>query len=437
MTALYNENPFAKKFGRTGIGSVIFAILLLLPILSSTYLAQELSGRRIPIAIISILICAPFAIRELGFSIRVGLWSLPFIMGAIVASTMNPDYIQSNMRQILYHISLVLCAIPGFIFVKFLHERNINPATYIAVILTLLYLYGVYTYFAQVYRLPIFLNFLRMNPISGLGEIRYYSGWSSGARAYSVWFEPSYAAAILPLSLAILPMINSNTIKNYLMVSMIGFVVLTFSRSAWMVLAMMSLVGSVGLFSDRSPLKVTLFSIYIFLIAAILTFVVQHALDLMVPELSSRIRASSNLQAIQEIIESSFLGTGTPDLIGYSGFRFGVVSFILTHIHNSILSYTHWMGFFGLLFCLLPLIQLLKAGSRLPRPYSVSVIIFSYGMLACITWGGDLINLTGVWFSIGFIWGILRLVEHRRIDRNPPPSGRRGRIQIISEDPIQ
>jgi len=387
------------------IRAVHFLILLMmmLPnIFSSALIAPDLFTYRVPLYIIGILVLvvvSPLTWHRFLLlpTTLIGLFTVGTFINLVLG---HYSEVAVSLRQLIVFSSLFFCSYVGYMTVVFGKRWNVNVIQLALHIHLILFIYGIYTYIAQVYSLPEILYFLRPSPVLNESDVEYlniYSGWAGSYRAYSIWFEPSFSSIVLAVTLPLL-FINKNRryVWFFLIVTCV-YTYLTYSRAAWLIYILFFGIA----LSSRAIKRLFNNKMGIFTIIVITT-VVGIALQAMIinmnPDISSVIRLKTVILGAIEAFENLITGTGSAELL-IAG-PYGNV-----HIHNAFVGMFHWLGLFGLIIMILPFINIAK--HSLPE-HSNLVVSFCILTASAFVFGGGLHSLSTFWYFLGFYSAITR-----------------------------
>lgn len=383
--------------------SRIKLLLLLMPsiLASATLGVDHVSSYRIPAYVISILMLLCFGLLRLReFALpAVLIWIL--IASVAASEIVNQRDLATAIRQVLVYSSLFLLVGVGQSIFRFSQKRSICVFTLLAHTYTLLFIYGIYTYYAQLFNLAEPLLFLRPAPVIQDGVDRFsqgFVGWLGSARAYSVWYEPSYSSIALACALPLAFLVPKRSTALWLVITACLFAVLTYSRSAWAVafVFLCWLFAERFLLSRRRMSKKLLLIVVSILPCALL--VSQLAASGLAEDSSSWIRSTTNQLALEAILSNPVVGTASPVLHR----ALNADGEYSTHIHNSFLTMAHWVGVWGVLVLAIPVFKLVDKASRADdsmRSAGLSFIVLS---IVAFTIGGHLAYLSIFWVT----WGI-------------------------------
>lgn len=171
-------------------------------------------------------------------SLKLFIIGIIFYIFLLLNSIINNNL---NLNQILRLSMIIFDSWTSYQFIKTLSnddkEYFIQQFKYIFIVWCI---YGIYEYFAQTFKLPQFLNIFSNNPSYGAREIyAAYSGWSSTARIYTTFFEPSVYSIFIVYSYFFIIQnsdINKESKKDSIILIALFIInlILTFARSGYM-----------------------------------------------------------------------------------------------------------------------------------------------------------------------------------------------------------
>lgn len=376
--------------------ATIYALLFLPCIFSSALIFPGFFAPfHVPLHLVGVFVSllflkiAPVDLRKIVASLVLVLLFAAVISGFWV----NDAQFAINVRQWILYSTLYWCGLIGAIVFRMVSRVSAGYADQWLRFFTVLFGYGIYTYYAQLFDLPEFLSLLRPSPDLTLENIytQQFVGWASSARAYSVWFEPSFSAIVLACTLPLLYLPADKKTKVVFVIFAVAYAYLTYSRSTWLVGGFFVFVHVVGLFRIRMNRAGLL--IFALAIGAGLT-VAQIFVANVYDEQSSLIRIFSVVNGVLEWLDHPLFGTGQAELLSSPTMLEDV-----RHIHASIPSMLHWYGILGLIVAIMPFWYLsAKGGGRDNRAQTS----FIYLSIIAITVGGALMMMSIFWFFWGF-----------------------------------
>ena len=385
------------------IGRFNFRFLLFIPILcSSAYLFPMTSPIALPAYLVSLLgfyIKPRYSIPGFKITLLLSLF-LSFLSLASVLYN-GIGLFGTNVTQTLFYISLFLIIPIGYSYLG-ISDNALLILKRLVLIFILTNVYGVYTYYAQNFDLIEPFWFLRPNPaLQHVGDlnkvfVQGYSGWNSPYRAYSIWFEPSYASMVLACTLPLLFLDIGNRLKVIFILSTIGFSYLTGSRSTWLITCLGLLCILLGPRLNArfySKLGVIFFPFFL----GILSITALMILSLSQIDESAVIRVNTTLIGLSEFISAPIFGVGQIYLVE----PFIIAGGETGHIHNSVLSIVHWLGIMGFGFFILLLSYMVSNNPFVNYQARASIFLFSMLSFLAICIGGDLMSFPLYWFSYG------------------------------------
>lgn len=373
----------------------VYALLVLPCIFSSALILPEyFSPFRVPLYLVSIAAVVPLLYKTPTQTAKAVMLMITLLLFAALLSGLRVEERQFlvNLRQWAVYSNLFICGIAGAVVAVAMHWQR-RFAEHLLGLFSLLFLYGIYTYYAQKFSWPEPLYLLRPSPalIEGKIYVQSFFGWASPMRAYSVWYEPSYSAIVLACALPLLYFSAARKIKVIFVLSAIAYIYLTFSRSAWLVGGLFIIGHFSGLFRLRLT-RPGLIALSLILGAVFVLFqVIAVGIH---GEYSALGRILSVVNGMLEWLDSPLLGTGHPELISPLKAFHG-----MSHIQASIPTMLHWYGLPGLLIVLIPYwyISRSDSGGR-----SAAVNSFVYLSVIATTVGGALMMMSIFWFFWGF-----------------------------------
>lgn len=319
---------------------------------------------------------------------------LVLLFAAVISSFwVNDAQFAVNVRQWILYSTLYWCGLIGAIAFRMASRVSARYADQLLRVFTFLFGYGIYTYYAQLFDLPEFLSLLRPSPDLTLENIytQQFVGWASSARAYSVWFEPSFSAIVLACVLPLLYLPSDKKTKVVFVIFAVAYTYLTYSRSTWLVGAFFVFAHVIGLFRIRmNRAWLLLFALGIGAGLTVAQILVANVYD----EQSSLIRIFSVVKGVLEWLDNPLFGTGQAELLASPTMLEDV-----RHIHASIPTMLHWYGVLGLIIAIMPFWYLSAKGSGRDNRAQTSFIYLS---IIAFTVGGALMMMSIFWFFWGF-----------------------------------
>jgi hypothetical protein len=381
------------------MGAAQLYLLLIFPcIFSSALILPELfSPFRVPLYLVSIVASFLF-IKHVSTELRrlfAYLVLILFFATLVSGFWVNESQFAVNFRQWLLYVTLFWCGLIGYISYRMISRFSSRYSDHMLLIFIILFGYGIYTYYAQLLSLPEFLYLLRPNPDLRV-EVIYsqeFFGWASAARAYSVWFEPSFSAIVVACSLPLLYLSPNRKLKVLFVLFAIPYIYLTYSRSTWMVAAFFIFAHGIGFFKIRmNQVGLMLVALSIGAGLTVTQVYVANVYD----EQSSLIRIYSVVNGILEWLDNPIFGTGQAELLVAPT----ILGEDIEHIHASIPIMLHWYGILGLIVTIIPFWSLATKGSGINNAAQTS---FIYLTIIAITVGGALMMMSIFWFFWGFL----------------------------------
>lgn len=320
---------------------------------------------------------------------------LVLLFAAVISGFwVNDAQFAVNVRQWILYSTLYWCGLIGAIAFKMASRVSARYADQLLRVFTFLFGYGIYTYYAQLFELPEFLSLLRPSPDLTLENVytQQFVGWASPARAYSVWFEPSFSSIVLACALPLLYLPADKKTKVAFALCATVYAYFTFSRSVWLVGAFFVFAHVVGLFRIRmNRAGLLLFALGIGAGLTAAQIFVANIYD----EQSSLIRIYSVANGVVEWLDNPLFGTGQAELLVAPT----AILEDVRHIHASIPIMLHWYGVLGLIVAIMPFWYLSAKGSGRDNRAQTSFIYLS---IIAITVGGALMMMSIFWFFWGF-----------------------------------
>lgn len=400
---------------------LVLLLLTLPPVFCSALIAPIFfAPLRVPFYLIAAIIAGLMMARHMyRFIVWPAVLSLCFFFLLLVSAIFN-SVVDSAVvyRQCLYQASLFFCSYIGYLVVFSAANWKINYSDILITMFIILFAYGIYTYFAQIFELYEFLWFLRPSPsIRFLEPEQIYSQGFHGAlnryRAYSVWYEPSYVSLVMACALPLLFLCRNKKIKIYYLLLAAGFTFLTYSRSTWLVYIIFLCIYLWSNTTIKLPLwlpyLILLFGIPLSLFAGFSSIMVET-------DISALIRFYNNMQALTELTYypwAMVIGLGSPDLINPPI----IGSTISAHITSAFVAILHWLGILGLLFLMFPFAMLLNKAKYCDAPVYCAIVSFVSLTLVSLNLGGNFFGLSLLWFFFGVYYafaeraGIMRKVR--------------------------
>jgi O-antigen ligase len=268
--------------------------------------------------------------------------------------------------------------------------------------------YGVYQVPAKLLGLPLFLDWLRNNH-SFLMYDYNDAGWINIARANSIYAEPSQATVplvVLFILNVIVPAKKAS--KTFGWIVLVLFAVATFSRTAWVALAVaiVALLLSRSHFLRRALLQKRVAVVTIFMILLLLMpfwGVISMSDRDTDADLSEQERSAGIILGINSIRDAPILGHGWNSFKDVAD-RYADVPLMIdpeiefTFIHNMVISYIEQAGLAGLLLAALPFVMLI-CWSTAPTWITFSTLA---AFLFAAEFGGDIgyASLTWLWMAL-------------------------------------
>jgi hypothetical protein len=388
----------------------ILLLLTLLPTFASALIAPEyFTPIRVPLYLVAIIVALIMMTKQTYYLITFpAVYSAIFFMLLLTSAAFNSALDSPVVyRQFLYHVSLFFCIYIGYLAFRSAVKWGIDYPRLLTVMFVILFGYGIYTYYAQVYELFEFLLFLRPSPsLKFIDAEQIFSQNFHGAlnryRAYSVWYEPSYASLALACALPLLFLCESRKLSLLFLFASGFFAFLTYSRSAWLVCFVFALIYGWSLIRIRFPvwlLGLLLISmIPLSLFAGFLSVVGE-------PDVSALVRFYNSVQAIAELDSRPWaiiVGLGSPDLIEPP--MFGTTA--STYITSAFIGVLHWLGVVGFVFLMAPFVVLLNRVRYSDDSVYWAVLSFVFLIFVAMNLGGNFVGLSLLWFFLGVYYAI-------------------------------
>lgn len=374
----------------------IYFILVLPCVFSSALIFPGIFAPfRVPLYLVSVfaslflLRIAPAYLKKIVASLVLVLLFAAVMSGFWV----NAAQLSVNVRQWILYSTLYWCGLIGYIAFRMMSRVSAGYADQLLRVFTFIFGYGIYTYYAQLFDLPEFLSILRPNPDLTSENIytQQFVGWASPARAYAVWFEPSFSAIVLACALPLLYLATDKRSKVIFVLFVTVYAYLTYSRSTWLVGTFFVFAHPIGLFKIRlNRVGLLIFALGIGVGLTFAQIFVANVYD----EQSSLIRIFSVVNGMREWFDNPLFGTGQAELLVSPNMLYDV-----RHIHASIPIMLHWYGIFGFIVAIMPYWYLSENGSGRDNKAQTSFIYLS---IIAVTIGGALMMMSIFWFFWGF-----------------------------------
>lgn len=240
-----------------------------------------------------------------------------------------------------------------------------------------------------------FLRYLRPNPaFVGQGTdslyLVEYSGWSGPLRAYSVWFEPSFASIMIATSLSIGTVFRFDKFVIFNLISILIFSYLAASKSVFLVLITFVVFATFYTLPVMQKFyKIRLSYVFVFILMLTLSGVASTIF--ITDEESSVVRLFSMVIAFREILDYPIFGSFLPSLVQ----PMYIQGFQISFIHNSWISILH-AG--GIVIFLLILLIILPSKMKCDQYPTVTFFVLSQ---VAMNFGGNFLLFPVYWFFVG------------------------------------
>ncbi|RYY00499.1 hypothetical protein EON78_00980, partial [bacterium] len=313
-----------------------------------------------------------------------------FIIGIPRIILNSSVFISFDLPQILAYSLLITNGFLIYVLCKSLSVNQFNDLLKkILFFFISLFIYGIYTHFAQVYGLPRFFDFL-INSAS-FSFSASTGGWVEIPRAYAVWSEPSYS--ILPLAITIISIFKlklRRLLRLFFVVIILYYTYLTYSRIAYIG------VISVTILYYTAPLfRVFRFRLFFSLIFMLLFTGVVLVSSTFSEDGSTLSRAESILIGTKLFLTQPITGTGY-NTYGLYNEQLSELPFLETEkvVHNLPVAWLQQGGALGFLFLYLVFIAAIEKNSyRLKSIHDIYV--FSALIIGCLS--GNILYFSIFW----------------------------------------
>lgn len=226
----------------------------------------------------------------------------------LLGSVINDAF---NLNQILRLFMIIFDAWSVFSFVKlFSNDDKKYFVNFISLMLIVWCGYGLYQYIAQNLHLPQFLNIFSNNPSYGVrGLYHGYSGWSSTARIYTTFFEPSVYAIFLVYVYSFIFLNTksddkSNKLFIILTILMVLNLIFTFARSGYITVVYIIFIYFITKIFKTNKKILNLTKVFI-ISMPIITFLLMLFIGIiMFDDLSMKMRTYSSIYYLRESVSS-------------------------------------------------------------------------------------------------------------------------------------
>lgn len=312
--------------------------------------------------------------------------------------------LNSEISQFVSRFFLIL-----FYYLTTIILININMSKVIRIsikLLKVLIIYGLYQYLASLYKLPLFLDFLRNNASYNFASSESTGGWLDTYRIYSVWAEPSFSSIPIAFFMYLL-LFHSDKIKEKIIwISISGiYTYFTFSRLTWLVYSitlcfylLLMLVEKIGSpiflrILEKSKYVITLSYIFV-------SYAWVYIAPIIMDDISTYGRSSSVIIGTRMFLDNMIVGSGMNSYKELeSMYNFGLEYYFPQSLPNNLfISYAQQMGVFGILVSFFPLFFLLNL--KKIELKNRLVIVFSFITIG--NFGFDLFYMPLSWFILAF-----------------------------------
>lgn len=388
----------------------ILLLLTLLPVFTSALIAPGFFAPiRVPLYLLAIIVALTMMTKQTyRFIIFPAGYSAVFFIVLLTSAAFNSALDSPVVyRQFLYHVSLFFCIYIGYLAFRSAVKWGIDYPRLLSVMFVLLFGYGIYTYYAQVYELFEFLLFLRPSPsLKFIDAEQIFSQNFHGAlnryRAYSVWYEPSFASLALACALPLLFLCKNKKNTVLFLLTSGAFALLTYSRSAWLVYFVFILIYGWSKIRIRLPVWLLCFLLIAMIPLSLLAGFLSVAGE---PDVSALVRFYNSIQAIAELNSSPWaiiIGLGTPDLMDPPMFDTTASAYIT----SAFIAVLHWLGVLGFIFLMAPFVVLLNKVRYCDDSIYWAVLCFVFLIFVALNLGGNFIGLSLLWFFLGVYYAI-------------------------------
>jgi len=396
----------------------ILLLLTLLPVFASALIAPAFFAPiRVPLYLVAVVVALIMMTKQTyrfitfpaGYS---AIFFVVLLTSAALNSALDSPVVY---RQFLYHVSLFFCIYIGYLAFRSAVKWGVDYPYLLSVMFILLFGYGIYTYYAQVYEMFEFLWFLRPSPsLKFIDAEQIFAQNFHGAlnryRAYSVWYEPSFASLALACALPLLFLCKKRNVSMLFLFLSGVFGLLTYSRSAWLVYFVFVIIY----FWSITRIRLPVWLLGLLLIAMIPLSLFAGFLSVAgEPDVSALVRFYNSVQAIVELNSSDWaivIGLGSPDLIAPPMFD----STASAYITNAFIAMLHWLGIVGLVFLIAPFMLLLNKVRYCEDSVYWAVLCFVFLIFVSLNLGGNFIGLSLLWFFVGVYYAMAERAEFVR-----------------------
>lgn len=313
-----------------------------------------------------------------------------FVIGAPRIILNTSLYLSYDLPQILAYSLLVTNGFLVYVLCKSLSLNKYNELLKkLLNFFICLFIYGIYTHFAQKYSLPRFLDFL-INSAS-FSFSASTGGWVEVPRAYSVWSEPSYS--ILPLAISIICIFKLHikpSIKFVFIAIILFYTYLTYSRIAYI-----GVISISFLYYLAPRLKVFRFRLFYSLLFILLFTGVVLVSSTFSEDGSTLSRAESIVIGTKLFLNQPFTGTGY-NTYGLFNEQMSELPFLETEkvVHNLPVAWMQQGGVLGLFFLYMVFVSIAKKSDYVVKSY-YNLYVFSALIIGCLS--GNILYFSIFW----------------------------------------
>lgn len=353
------------------------------------------------------------------FNITLALFFCLFSIGVLHYFLLHIDLI-TEVKQVIARSMFVLLFVCTYLYVGGNEDNFRLTILWSNRILKILILYGVYQYFASIYGLPLFLDFLRNNASYDTLEANVISGWTETYRIFSVWSEPSFSSSPVGLFIYLLLFYSENKFEKVKWFFILSFYCYyTYSRLVWIVAVSSILVYFLIVLIEKILKKynkiLTEKIKYIYLLTFMpigLSWI--FISPIIMPDASSVSRSSSVIIGARIFFDNLFTGTGFNTYPLYEayysrGLRY---YFPTASSHNLFISYGQQMGVLGIFFALVPIFLIF----RMKNVDLKERLIILNIILVIQFFGGDIYYFSSFWFMFGLLAAKNKLIKRKSLN---------------------
>jgi hypothetical protein len=291
-----------------------------------------------------------------------------FLLICLVGLVVNKYY---NIMKIIRWFMIFFIGFTLYNYLRSKKEFEINKIyNSIHKLGFLIGIYGIYQFIAPYFKLPLFLNIFQNNPSYRIdtGAYNYFGGgWVKQLRVYTLFSEPSFYAIFLVILIIILLGSNIKNKRIYLVMYLVNLY-LTYSRSGWMVLIIVSIFYIILELSNKYEKnfikKIIKFIVLILPLISILGIDLFN--KIVFHDLSSSARTNSAIYYLLhsfDTLKTTLFGHG----IGYIQTHYNSVlfktQFVEAFAHNGYVEIIYefgWLVFILILFLLVKVTKTIK-----------------------------------------------------------------------------